>query len=72
MHVGFPEIVVLLVVAILLCGRNLREVARGLAEGISNFLGGPGSPSHPMPADDSHVLNRKGHSDEKSDDSSPR
>jgi TatA/E family protein of Tat protein translocase len=73
MHIGFPEMVVLLVVAILLCGpKSLREVARGLAEGISNFRAGPGSPSHPMPANDSHLLNRKGHSDDKSDDPSRR
>jgi Sec-independent protein translocase protein TatA len=64
MHIGFPEMMVLLVGAILLySGSNFRELAQGIIEGISNFRGGPGSPSHPIPADDSNLLNRKGHSD---------
>jgi sec-independent protein translocase protein TatA len=72
MHIGFPEMIVLLVVAILLFGgKNLRELAQDLAEGISNFRGGPGSPSHPIPADDSNLVDRKGHLDDKPDDSSP-
>jgi len=60
-QIGFPELVVLLAMGMLLFGGvNVRQVAQVLAEGISKFRGGgPGSPSHPIPADDSKVLNRK-------------
>jgi sec-independent protein translocase protein TatA len=36
--IGFPELVVILVVALLLFGgRKIPEVAKGLGEGIKNF-----------------------------------
>jgi Sec-independent protein translocase protein TatA len=61
---GFPELVVVCTVAILLCwGNKIPGVARTLNEAIANFRGnfrgGPGSPSHPIPANDSKLLNRK-------------
>jgi Sec-independent protein translocase protein TatA len=73
-QLGFPELVVVCSVAALLCwGNKIPEVARTLNEAISNFRGGPRSPSHPIPADDSKFLNRKiGRSNDKSDGKSPR
>lgn len=67
-HIGFPEFVVLGVLAVLLFGgKHIPEVARELAEGLSNLRGGPGSPSHPIPSNDSRLLNRKARSGDKSD-----
>lgn len=55
-----PELLVALGVAMLLFGgKNCKLIAAGLAEGLSNLRGGPGSPSHPIPADDSRILNRR-------------
>ena len=51
---------VLLLIAVILLGpKSLRQVTQELADALSNFRGGPGSPSHPIPADDSRLLNRK-------------
>ncbi|MGP0076507.1 MAG: twin-arginine translocase TatA/TatE family subunit [Bryobacteraceae bacterium] len=59
-HVGTPELMVLLLIAVILLGpKSLRQVTQELADALSNFRGGPGSPSHPIPADDSKLLNRK-------------
>src|SRR5882724_6780715 len=59
-QIDMPALLFVLGVATLLFGgRNLRELAASLAEGLSNFRGGPGSPSHPLPADDSKILNRR-------------
>jgi Sec-independent protein translocase protein TatA len=59
-HVGFPELVVFTVVAgLLFGGKSLHELAQALAEGIHNFRGGPRRPSHPIPANDSRILNRR-------------
>jgi Sec-independent protein translocase protein TatA len=75
-QIGFPEVIVICTVAALLCwGNRIPEVALTLNEAIANFRGnfrgGPGSPSHPIPADDSKLLNRKiARSDDKSDESS--
>ena len=52
----------MLVVAALLVlnPKYLRDLAGVLAEGISNFKGGgPGSPSHPIPGNDSFILTRR-------------
>lgn len=55
-----PELLVALGVAILLfSGKNSKIIAASLAEALSNLRGGPGSPSHPIPADDSRILNRR-------------
>ena len=43
--IGFPELVVLGVLALLLFGgKHIPAVARGLAEGLSNLRGGPARP----------------------------
>jgi len=68
-HFSFPELVVVMVVAVLLFGdMNLQEVARRVAESISNFRGGGPRPSHPIPANDSKILNRR---NRKSSDDKP-
>lgn len=56
-----PELLVaILVVTALVGGTRLADVAQGLAEAIRIFKGGgPGSPSHPVPANDSAFLLRK-------------
>ena len=71
--VGFPEFVVFCTVAVLLFWENkIPEAALKLREAPTNFRGGPGSPSDPIPADDSKLLNRKiDRSDDESDESSP-
>jgi len=59
-YIGFPEIlstpmvVVLFMVAVVLFwGDKLGPAIRDL------FRGGPRPPSHPIPADDSRILNRR-------------
>jgi Sec-independent protein translocase protein TatA len=75
-QLGFPEVVVFCTVAVLLLwGNKIPDLARNLNEAMDNFRGnfrgGPGSPSHPIPADDSKLLNRKiGRASDKSDGSS--
>jgi len=55
-----PEVVVFCTVAVLLFwGNKIPVVALKLNEAITKFRGGPGSPSHPIPANDSMLLNRK-------------
>lgn len=58
-----PEMFLVFVVAILLfAAKSWREFYDALYEGISNFRnfrGGPGSPSHPIPANDSYIVNRR-------------
>ena len=68
-QIGAQELMILLLVAVILFGpKSLQQVAQELTDAFSNFRGGPGSPSHPMPADDSKLLNRKSdHSNDKSD-----
>jgi Sec-independent protein translocase protein TatA len=59
-HIGTPELMVLLMVAIILFGpKSFRQIAQELTDALSNFRGGPGSPSHPVPGNDSRLLNRK-------------
>jgi Sec-independent protein translocase protein TatA len=72
-QIGFPELVVFGTVAVLLLwGSRIPEAAmklnEALNETINKFRGGPGSPSHPIPADDSKLLNRKTASLDKSDE----
>jgi sec-independent protein translocase protein TatA len=46
--IGFPELVVILVVAVLLFGgKKIPEVAKGLGEGIKNFKNALKSEEHP-------------------------
>jgi Sec-independent protein translocase protein TatA len=59
-QIGLPELVVIFTVAILLFwGKNIPDMALNLKEALNNLRGGPGSPSHPLPANDSRLLNRK-------------
>jgi hypothetical protein len=67
---SLPEMFAIFVVAILLfAGKNWRDVYARLYEELENFRnfrGGPGSPSHPIPANDSYLLNRRRRLDEHS------
>jgi sec-independent protein translocase protein TatA len=46
--IGFPELVVILVVAVLLFGgKKIPEVAKGLGEGIKNFKNALKTEDHP-------------------------
>ncbi len=56
-----PQLIFLLAVAAVMVasGLSLQEYAARVAEAISNFRGGPGSPSHPVPGNDSRILNRR-------------
>lgn len=60
-QVGLPELLVFLVAAVLLAGgKKVGDIAQGFADAINTIKGGgPGSPSHPIPADDSRLLTRK-------------
>ena len=55
-NVGFPELIVVLVVAILLIWGNKFGMAIQAIRDM--FRGGPRPPSHPLPGDDSKILNR--------------
>ena len=56
--IGITELLVMFVVAIVLFGGREKFV-KTVQEALSDFRGGgPGSPSHPIPADDSKILNR--------------
>ena len=47
--IGFPELVVILVVAVLLFGgKKIPEVAKGLGEGIKNFKNALKTEEHPV------------------------
>lgn len=43
----------------LIGGKHLKEIAAQLQQAIDNFRGGGRPPSHPLPANDSRILNRK-------------
>jgi Sec-independent protein translocase protein TatA len=59
-QIGFPELVVIFTVAMLLFwGKNIPDIAMKLEEALNNLRGGPGSPTHPIPANDSKLLTRK-------------
>jgi sec-independent protein translocase protein TatA len=46
--IGFPELMVILVVAVLLFGgKKIPELAKGLGEGIKNFKGAMKEEQHP-------------------------
>jgi Sec-independent protein translocase protein TatA len=72
-QIGLPELVLLgTVAALLLWGSKIPVAALKLREALDNFRGGPGSPSHPIPANDSRLLNRKRDTSDKKHNSSPR
>jgi Sec-independent protein translocase protein TatA len=60
-HLGALELTLLLVMAIVLFGsKRIIELTQDLADAITHFRnGGPGSPSHPIPSNDSKLLNRR-------------
>jgi hypothetical protein len=59
-HIGTQELLLVLAVAgLLFIGANFRELYARVYDAISNLRGGPGSPNHPLPADDSRVLTRR-------------
>jgi hypothetical protein len=54
---GLPEILVLASLAILCFGgRRLSDLADELRDALNNFRGGPPTPMHPSPANDSALL----------------
>ena len=55
--VGFPELLVVLTVMILFL--NPLKVARRMQELVDAFRGGPPPPSHPIPGNDSALVNRR-------------
>lgn len=61
MHaIGGPELFAFATVAaLLLWGNKIPTAASRLIEALDNLRGGPGSPMHPLPSDDSQILNRK-------------
>jgi hypothetical protein len=72
-QIGLPELVLFGTVAsLLLWGNKIPVAALKLREALDNFRGGPGSPPHPLPANDSRLLNRKRDASDKKNDSSPR
>jgi Sec-independent protein translocase protein TatA len=72
-QVGLPELVLFATVAaLLLWGNKIPVATLKLREALDDFRGGPGSPSHPIPANDSRLLNRKRDTSDKKNDSSPR
>jgi hypothetical protein len=60
-HLGVSELIVFGTVAVLLLwGSKIPLVLSRLVAALENIRrGGPGSPSHPIPANDSRILNRK-------------
>ena len=58
--IGGPELIAFgTVAALLLWGNKIPTLASLVMEAIGKFRGGPGSPSHPIPANDSRILNRR-------------
>lgn len=59
-HFGAAELLLMFALGLLLFGpKSPQEIAAIIRNGIDKFRGGPGSPSHPIPANDSRVINRK-------------
>jgi Sec-independent protein translocase protein TatA len=60
---GIPEIILLAALAMLLMGVQIGRLGQGLSEGLQNFKdalgGGPQPPTHPLPGDDSVIVNRR-------------
>jgi hypothetical protein len=58
--IGPRQEMLLLGIAVILLTGSWRDVLSAIQEAISRFRGGgPGSPSHPLPADDSRILRRR-------------
>jgi Sec-independent protein translocase protein TatA len=60
-HLGSSELILFGTVAVLLFwGSKIPQVASMVIAALENIRrGGPGSPSHPIPANDSRILNRR-------------
>ena len=60
-HIDIPALLITMGVAMILFGSGrLHEIIAQLIEALNNFRGGgPGSPSHPIPACDTRLLNRR-------------
>jgi hypothetical protein len=60
---GIPEIILLAALAMLLMGVQIGRLGQELSEGLQNFKdalgGGPQPPTHPLPGDDSVIVNRR-------------
>jgi len=58
--VGRPEVVVLIALVMLLAGmRHSAVLGKTLQEFWDHFGGGSQPPTHPLPGDDSKILNRR-------------
>ncbi len=53
------EALIFLAAAVLLATGFRNEVAEAIRQALENFRGGPPSPMHPSPADDSALLRRR-------------
>jgi hypothetical protein len=64
--VGLREIMTIFISALVLV--NYRRFAKNLQNALNDFRGGKGGPpSHPLPANDASILNRRRSKKERSD-----
>jgi hypothetical protein len=58
-RMGRPEVVLLIALVMLLIGvRHIAALGEALQEFVNQLGGGPQPPTHPLPGNDSKILNR--------------